>query len=299
MVKFRMRTKIMAVVTFLVMSAAVIFGGYDIQNAEATGGTDYVKYTYATGQTQTYNLPDIPTVNYASYSMRALLSDYIDPRPDADYEPKVVEISGVGTGFIIGEHEIMTAAHCVYGSSFGSSCTIKIPDDNPYSNSSTVLNAVSAHVPQDFLDYKTGEIVASIQDVDYAIITVTEDLSQYGMFLLGMGTDSILNNTPVHCIGYWDNHEKISDGKIVEINKQNNYYYENNFKSNLYAYYKTSGAPIYVESLYGIPGTSNSEYQIKTYKTAISIVSTISSDSTYGRIIDSVVMQFAYDNDYL
>ena len=45
------------------MSAAVIFSGYDMQKAAATGGTDYVKYTYATGQTQTYTLPEILTYN--------------------------------------------------------------------------------------------------------------------------------------------------------------------------------------------------------------------------------------------
>ena len=42
MVKFRMKNKILVVITFLVMSAAVIFSGYDMQKAAATGGTDYV-----------------------------------------------------------------------------------------------------------------------------------------------------------------------------------------------------------------------------------------------------------------
>lgn len=311
MVKFRMRTKIMAVVTFIVMSAAVIFGGYDMQNAVATGGTDYVKYTFATGQTHTYNLPEIPTVNYASYAMRTMsLDDYVESRPLASSYNGVVEINGVGTGFIIGEHEIMTATHCVYDNNgFVQNCSIRIPNSNPYTdNGSTVIQGITVHIPQQYVIWKNDNIdddTQGFQDYDYAIITVDEsiDLTNYGAFLLGMGTNSLLSKqTPIHCMGYYENTIRLSDVNMnasIPINIG-----ELSYDFNLITYNKTSGGPIYVESSFGVPGTSDADYQVKTYKTVISIVSGTNKNTyneivTCGTRIRPTIMQFAYDNDYL
>lgn len=310
MVKFRMKTKIMAVVTFLMMSAAIILSGYDMQNAEATGGTDYVKYTYATGQTQTYNLPEIPTINYHS-TMSRNLPAIIDTRPPADWNTAVVSISDVsagtniGTGFIIGDHEIMTVSHNVYNGTFRS-YSIIIPDANPYNvNTSVVINPVAVHVPQKYIDYKSGYIGGSSQDYDYAIITVEEDLSQYGSFLLGMASSSVItNNIPVHCLGYFGRTLKTSSGTMTSINTAvHSNYTENSYSFNLFTFNQTSGGPIYVESSCGVSGTSNEDYQIKTYRTVISLASTGNMDSsnpqTNGYIIGPEVLQFAYSNSYL
>lgn len=312
MVKFRMRTKIMAAVTFLVMSAAVIFGGYDMQTAEATGGTDYVKYTYATGQTQTYTLPEIPTVNYLNSLATQTMSfdDYVESRPLASDYNSVVEINGVGTGFIIGKHTIMTATHCLYDNNgFVQSCSIRIPDSNPYTEAgSTVIQGVAVHIPQQYITWKTDDIndkVQGFQDYDYAIVTVDEsiDLSNYGIFLLGMGTDTLLSRqTPIHCMGYYENKIKVSDVNMnasIPINIG-----ELSYDFNLVTYFKTSGGPIYVESLFGVPGTSDENYQVKKYKTVISIVHGINKNDdndiiTLGTRIRPAIMQFAYDNDYL
>lgn len=310
MVKLRIRTKIMAAATFFVMAAAVILGGFDMSKAEATGGTDYVKYTYATGQTQTYNLPEIPTINYNSTLSRSLPA-IVDIRPPADWNTAVVSISDVsagvniGTGFIIGDHEIMTVSHNVYNGAFRS-YSIIIPNANPYNvENSVVIEPIAVHVPQKYIDFKSGYIGGSSQDYDYAIITVEEDLSQYGSFLLGMASSSVItNNIPVHCLGYFGRTLKTSSGTMISINTTvHSNYTENSYSFNLFTFNQTSGGPIYVESSFGISGTSNEDYQIKTYRTVISIASTSNMNSsdplTNGYIIGPDVLQFAYSNSYL
>lgn len=288
------------------MSAAVIFSGYDMQKAAATGGTDYVKYTYATGQTQTYTLPEIPTYNYASYAMSRSLSD--DPRETASPDTAVVNIGFNGTGFIIGDHEIMTAAHVVYGgTSFCSSMNLMINYSNPSDsavNTVVHLTAISAHIPLDLInsraDHPNSGFYESDIAADYAIITVQEDLSEYGKFYLGAQTNSTLlnnSNIPVHVLGYYYYLEDVSYDSILKkssgvVNSINS----NVFTTSAYVTGGTSGGPIYVESSFGVPGTSDGVFQIKTYRTVIGIVSTQNCGSTR---IDSETLQFAYDNNYL
>lgn len=310
MVKLRIRTKIMAAATFFVMSAAVILGGFDMSQAEATGGTDYVKYTYVTGQTQTYNLPEIPTINYNTLAMQAANDLYTDPR-DNYYDSAVVQVNlhdyvfpdnpefgsywGYGTGFIIGEHEIMTAAHIIYNKDdgFNDFVKIKVPNSDGSTENSIGINVVSAHIPQDYMDTES-------YNCDYAILTVSEDLSQYGCYILGMVTDSIMQkNVPIHSLGYYGSTLKISHGTIDTIN-------ELKCDFDLYTYKGSSGGPFYVESSFGIQGTTNEEYQIKTYRTVISIVAggdkyptDPNNSNPYGTRIRPVIMQFAYDNEYL
>ncbi len=310
MVKFRMKTKIMAVVTFFVISAAVILGGYDMQNAEATGGTMYVKYDFTTGQSQTYILPEIQTVNYANYAMRSVVTDTREPY----YDSAVVSLKLFdafldnpnasylyqGTGFIIGEHEIMTAAHLIYGNDYNcshiDSAKAVIPDSSTYTDNALTLNIVSAHVPKTYINSINNMNGENARYYDYAIMTVQEDLSSYGCYLLGMGTDSIKQkNVPIHSLGYAGRNLKISHGTIDVVQ-------ESSYKFNLFSLPGSSGGPIYVESSFGVPGTSNEEYQIKTYRTAISIVSGgngTANPNPYGTRIRPVIMQFAYDNEYL
>lgn len=310
MVKYK--SKLSAAAVFLVMCFTLVMSGYDsMTGVGATGGTDYVKYTYATGTQETYNLPEIPVdQNITAMTARAM-SDYVDPRPNADLDTAVVALHYYGyylysgTGFIIGDHEIMTAAHLVYskdaenGKYFGYSIQVTIPDSNPYTSQSTELEVVSVHVPQNYIDHENGLLPSNnTPDYDYAILTVSEDLSQYGRYILGMGTDSLKNkDVPIHCLGYL--------GRDLKISNLNNRQYEANdlmyYFIDLYSYKNSSGGPIYVESVFGVEDTSNEEYNIKKYRTAISIVSGGYGiyDDTTGTRIRPEIMQFAYSNNYL
>lgn len=308
MVKYK--NKLSAAAVFLVMCFTLVMSGYDsMTSVGATGGTDYVKYTYATGTQVTYNLPEIPTMASANaLTMRA--ASYSDPR-DPYYDSAVVRLNlydyvnpnnpssgsyvSFGTGFIIGDHEIMTAAHCVYDKNDGFNDYVKIsfPDNDGSVANSSKINVVSAHVPQDYINLINNPTGQGSQDLDYAILTVDEDLSQYGYYLLGMGTDSIKQkNVPIHSLGYYGDTLKISHGTVNGIG-------ELSYNFDLYSYYGSSGGPIYTESVFGIQGSLDEEYQIKTYRTAISIVHGPSGTVLVGTRIRPIIIQFAYDNAYL
>ncbi|MDE6539176.1 MAG: serine protease [Ruminococcus sp.] len=85
----------------------------------------------------------------------------------------------IGSGFVVSDHVIATAAHCVY--------TNKISEillfDN---NGKQVMSAtpVEYHIPSDY--------ITSLKRLayDYALISVKEDLSDYACFDLGVTLDS-------------------------------------------------------------------------------------------------------------
>lgn len=302
MVRLKIKNRFMAVVTFFVMTAVVILNGFDMISANAEDEqTWYTKYTYATGREEDYPLPAIPTYEYANtlstYAMRAAVEDPREP----SYDSAVVKIDryyynednrltwrGYGTGFIIGDHEIMTAAHIVYRNGFiDDMVTVSFPN-----TSTETFTVETAHIPVNYTETESDSYY------DYAIITVEEDLSNYGCYTLGMGTNSIKeNNVPVHSLGYYaENTLMLSNGTIEQVNELNYKYY-------LYSNKGSSGGPIYTESVFGIPGTTSSTYQMKTYRTVISLMvcgdTEGGSYNTFGARIRPETLQFAYDNDEL
>ena len=61
MVKYK--NKLSAAAVFLVMCFTLVMSGYDsMTSVGATGGTDYVKYTYATGTQETYIFRKFPLI---------------------------------------------------------------------------------------------------------------------------------------------------------------------------------------------------------------------------------------------
>lgn len=115
----------------------------------------------------------------------------------------VVSIGGYGTGFIIGEHLIATAAHCVFERNNDNThrafidFDIKIIDEDGY----TVINTIQPkyiHVPKLYFDKPSYDI-----NYDYALIYVEESLSDYGVFGLGLAMDDyILNRRNVTVSGF-------------------------------------------------------------------------------------------------
>lgn len=286
MITINRKTKIIAVLTFAVMTIGVIFGGYNMYNANADiAGTTYLKYTYATGQTTEYTLPSIPEVALTNYSAMALSDD--DPREDASLDSTLVRVIAGGytcTGFIIGDHEIMTAGHAVnLDGKFLTPMCIRIPDENASSNSYIEVTAIAAHMPKLHL---------TTSGYDYAIITVEEDLSQYGKALLGMPTDSAINNhMNIHCLGYTDAGVlKISHGTINSKAEDHR-----GIICDVIARGGTSGGPLYIETDYGNADGTN----MQTYKTVIGVISSASGIIASGPMISPRVLQFAYNNSNL
>ncbi|MCM1270175.1 MAG: trypsin-like serine protease [Ruminococcus flavefaciens] len=122
-----------------------------------------------------------------SISTRAVIGDTDDRVIDwtKNGVVKLMTTGGyMGSGFVVDEHTIATAAHCVYNNSMSSLyniSSIKLFDNNGV----TILDIApeEIHIPEKYF---------SDNIYDYALITVEEDLSDYMQFDLG----TVLNYSP-------------------------------------------------------------------------------------------------------
>lgn len=153
--------------------------------------------------------------------------------------------TAISTGFIVGDHVIATAAHCVYSK-----------NDKKFYNNMTVqtygtdgkltgkkLTAVEAHICEEYCSTEETRF-------DYALITVKENLSDYFQFELGNAyniTPGSFINIPIYITG--------CPGEVRgNFNKDNILYTDENRVSDIsYSelYYHVdisdgdSGAPVY------------------------------------------------------
>lgn len=135
----------------------------------------YIKYTCDTGTTTSYTLSNSTASSNADFDYPvATVSDEID-----NENTNVVHLSCGGSGFVIGEHLIATAAHCVYNTGehdFLSNITVNIYDENAAVNSSNLIasfEAESYHIPAFFLN-PVGDYPNDF-NYDYALIYVGTD----------------------------------------------------------------------------------------------------------------------------
>ena len=149
------------------------------------GSIEYICYDYTTKKTTTYTLSKLPM---ASGTAR---DRYPDNRlPDPDYSVVFI-LPNFGSGFIVGAHCIATAAHCVIsGNGFVNNLTVTMCSSKAQDATQTV-NAVRVHIPK---IYRTSTNPYEKNAYDYALIYVEEDLTPYGIFDLGVATDTFLKN---------------------------------------------------------------------------------------------------------
>ena len=264
----------------------------------------YVLHDYRTNSDSYYYLNG--NVSVFSEDGISPYADNIDDRVRAT-DTSVVQVTSGGTGFIVDNHVIATAAHCLFNSRTG-----KFVDDlkivvrgAPYSNTSKELctcQVVETHIPMSY--YNNGD-----DNYDYALIYVEEDLSQYGMFDLGVPSDEFMDSeTTVITRGYpgdtasnpsADNmalYESV--GTVLNLNNCSDEI--NKFEYRLTASYYTSGGnsggPIYytggdgIRTVIGIHTGSGYVYRNNepyTTKTAFGT-----------RIIPSL-LQFYYNNNFI
>lgn len=163
-----------------------------------------------------------------------------------------------GTGFVVDEHTIATAAHCVYTVETQTSKAINdILLFDASGNVEMIVTPVEMHVPELYV-YGKGNREYDAR-YDYALITVEEDLSEYMCFDLGVTLDNadesnldiLLTGFPKNIYGNdddvnsFDVHNMYTGtGNITDITElqilSNNYFSSGN-----------SGGPIYVEESRG------------------------------------------------
>lgn len=109
----------------------------------------------------------------------------------------IVYIRHYGTGFIVGDHHIATAAHCVGGNNgIYENLEILTYDRTGLPVEDGGLTIAEIHIPEDYSSTRT--------DLDYALITVQEDLSEYIHFEIGNSynmTNTEAGSIPIHVTG--------------------------------------------------------------------------------------------------
>lgn len=271
-------------------------------NTEMTTGqeaTSYRKYNAQTGASLgTYGLMPVPNISASrsantrsiigtddrviDYSKSGIVKLNYEKIDSTTSEPQGYN----ATGFIVGNHTIVTAAHCV-NTAFNVRCTLYNSDGTV----NAVYNAVNYHLPQKFISGTNDS-----PDYDYAVVTVAEDLSSYQCFNIGVCRDNLKNIDPdIYVTGFAGDpspskpqlyHNMVTgSGKFIDDGS-------GNIISPKVLYYSTdtvggtSGAPIYVKDSNGV-------------MTVIGIHRGGFSTYNRGRRIDSNVLHFIYNNDEL
>ena len=217
---------------------------------------------------------------------------------------KVIDNTGSYSGFVVGDHVIATAAHCVYSNKEKESSKINkvLLFDT---NGTVTLEAtpVEYHIPSLYINdnRKISEIY------DYALISVKEDLSAYACFDLGVPLESFANGNPVvtvtgfpGVIGVFPDWIRVNtdaehmmysgNGIVTNIDNKDLLFYEADTMGG------NSGGPVYItESLNG-----------KTYYTVVAIhtqgtdCSTVGhSIANHGTCITTNLIHFYKQNEYI
>lgn len=278
--------------------------------------SDDIKHSF-TEYSLTVNLLDNTTQN--STSPRSIIGEN-DMVTAAD-ETAVVKLVNsttnehIGSGFIVGDHIVATAAHCVCtDTNEFSDITMNIVNEN--NNIIRTLQPEYIHVAKDAI-YNTNLIRGNS---DYALLYFDESLSQYGVFQMGVATDEYRDqHGRIVVSGFPGIYPPNYSGPVGNIRFKasgNLYYSTDDYYNSVPAknkyrffydadtYGGDSGGPVYVDEAFYAGG------QWYTYKTVIGIhtASTVNStpgyqycDSNYnsGVRITPDLLKFYYENTYL
>lgn len=263
-------------------------------------GRAYMCYTYATGATNTYVLDGRATIT----GNDPVVCSVPDTRKKDGENTAVVRLS-TGTGFIVDDHLIATAAHCLYTRDddenihqFVSNMQVEIYEGENFATPVATFTPVAAHIC-----YAYTNDSAQFH-YDYGLLYVAEDLSQYGAFDMGVPTDGLMDSrTSVTVSGFPDevngmsveNGRYFADGAILNINETdiedtNAFPYQIAYETPMSS--GQSGGPVYVTR----------SFQNVSYKTVIGI-NTSGYSATYGQNfgtrITSDILNFYYNNAYI
>lgn len=266
--------------------------------ASSTSCRQYRRFSYVTNQelSNYYLTPSSTPIN----NNMDIIIDTTDERYEAYGEENtgIVRIKpSVSTGFIVGDHVIATAAHCVYSLeqnnwyAFGSTAIETYNSDG--TSTLNTLTPVEAHIPY---------LYNSIDDVeyDYALITVAEDLSNYVHFALGNPYNvnvTDYSNIPLYLTGCptYDENGVFNLYHILYSAEGHVSFLDTNAKKMCYDMDSTwgqSGSPVYTITQH-IKG-NNTSY---TY-TALAIHRGAPEDNSYnhGALITKYQLQFYLNN---
>lgn len=254
---------------------------------QSTGSTvEYRRHNYNSSNMMSY-FPYSLNFNDSLYSLASTQSIIGDNDMVRDYDTAVVRLSTGGTGFIIGEHTIATAAHCVYNRTSSEFLNFNISVIGNDNSVVTTMNPHYVHIPKNYIYNTLGS--------DYALIYVDDNLSNYGKFYMGTALNDYVDRHgqvvvsgfpqeyPNGYTGDWGLRFKATGSVLSNSNSKVLYYDADTIGGD-------SGGPVYVEEDIYL----NGEY--KEYKTAIAIHT---NGGNYGTRINENILRFFYYNNHL
>lgn len=241
----------------------------------------YQKFDAQTGGQigSAYPLSPVSTIpNYAPKGLIGPDDRYIDYSNSGVV--RITSSIGQGSGFIVDDNLILTAAHVVYGAT-NVSYTLFNANGTP----EATYSAASYHVPSNYIS-------GSEVDYDYALIVVNQDLSDYRVINLGVARDKLKNNITssvylnyasklgIYVTGYVSNTGYTGIGNLA-----------NNYLTNTLVQYNTDT----------VPGESGSPVYVKTSSgdmIAIGVHRGVGVANSYnqGKRINTDVIHFIYNN---
>lgn len=258
----------------------------------------------AASKTRTYWRHNYSSPNLASYYQYDLTVNSINNSrtifPPAnnmkkDKDTSVVRINGGsywGTGFIVGDHEIATAAHCVYSRSDDKFLKFKISIIDENNNVIKTIPPHYVHINKNFEMASEG----NFSPYDYAMIYVDEDLSEYGAFNLGVALDIYADNNGSVIVSGFPNPDYYPDdykGKEwgIRFKAAGNIIGKTSdaFQYNADTAGGCSGGPVYIEEKIIVNG------ELHEYKTAIAINKT---SGNWGARMTAEVLKLYGGNPY-
>ena len=265
-------------------------------NTEMTTGqeaTSYRKYNAQTGASLgTYGLMPVPNISASNVNTCSGGIVGTDDRVIDYSKSGVVKIQtngATGTGFVVGNHTIVTAAHCLENAS-----NVRYTLYNSDGTEKATYNAVSYHMPQKYVSGVGGA------EYDYAVITVAENLNSYKCFNIGVCRDNLKTIDPdIYVTGYSGVYQadnpaynqelktKIVTGSGKLIKNPQGYIMKPraiHFSTDVVT--GTSGGPVYVKDSNGV-------------MTVIGICTGEDTNCNFGPRIDSNILHFIYNNEKL
>ncbi|MBQ8515677.1 MAG: trypsin-like peptidase domain-containing protein [Ruminococcus sp.] len=165
------------------VNTTLAYNVYDAKTGELIGDYTLTPNAFPTSNSSRIMIGDEDReIDYSKSGVVDLNTRYLQSSPNG------------GTGFVVDSHTIATAAHCAWMPKAGTSwiegpniVTIEslVLYNSDGTTAKTVTNAVQIHIPKAYIN-NFDELSVRDNPYDYALITVTDDLTDFDCFELGV-----------------------------------------------------------------------------------------------------------------
>ncbi len=279
----KVRNRVVAVSITCLMVILTVFVPTQVAALYVNSSVQYTVYSGSGNYLGTYSLDEADYVSSLAQTYSIIGND----DRYGEYLPGVVDIyvnGARGTGFVVSDHVIATAAHIVYNNGGRSISRINFFDTNG-SSILSITDAKEVHVPTNY--FSSG---STDSNYDYALIYVDEDLSDFTYFNLGYVLDDYSGSVSV--TGFQEDNEKDSKfpnesatgtGSMINVTD-----YQCEYDADTTS--GVSGSPVYVKT---------TSYNGAVSYTVIAIHTSGGTNSNFGTRITTNLLQFYLNNSYL